>query len=468
MKIDEDGICILAEAVLRQKFFGGHKRVVQHRLHKQSCHDIDDQDFFAVGEGVEIKAFPRRAFGIVEGAQNARFGIDGADEFFLSPDVIAGGEYVDAEGKKFLRQFVGDAETGSCIFGVGDDHVRLQARFQIGQMPGQTVAPATPHNIAEKENFHAWGNSILRGIMSSLISSCFYGSSMFFAPAKLNLYLHITGRRADDYHDLDSLVAFAGVGDEVRLVPAKEFQFVLEGPQAALLKNEPADGNLVVRAAQSLARLVGKPLDVKITLVKRLPVASGIGGGSSDAAAALRALAEHWSLSPDDPRLVTAAAEHGQDVPVCLKIENNYITAEGTISAPALPRAGVVLVNPNKALPTPAVYKEFRAGGYPFSPLARLTETPRDVPALIAELKKRGNDLYKPALKLMPEIGDIISALETANGCLLARMSGSGATCFGLFADGTRAKAAAEILQVKHSGWWIEASVLPFVRGKTI
>lgn len=285
---------------------------------------------------------------------------------------------------------------------------------------------------------------------------------MFFAPAKLNLYLHITGRRADGYHDLDSLVAFVGVGDDLRLEPAREFQFILEGPQAEFLKNEPADGNLVVKAARSLSRLVGKPLDVKITLVKRLPVASGIGGGSSDAAAALRALAQHWELSPDDPRLVTAAAEHGQDVPVCLKIENNYITAEGTISAPTLPRVGVVLVNPNKALPTPAVYKEFRAGDYAFSPLARLTETPRDAPTLIAELKKRGNDLYAPALKLIPEISDIIAALERFDDCLLARMSGSGATCFGLFVDEEKARRAASALRTKHSGWWVEASELPY------
>ncbi len=288
------------------------------------------------------------------------------------------------------------------------------------------------------------------------------GFSMFFAPAKLNLYLHITGRRADGYHDLDSLVAFAGVGDEIRLEPAPEFQFVLEGPQADLLRHEPSDGNLVVKAVQSLARLTGNPLNVNITLLKRLPVASGIGGGSSDAAAALRALAQHWGLAGDDPRIVQAAAEHGQDVPVCLKLETNYITADGTICAPNLPRAGVVLVNPNKALPTPAVYKEFRAGGYGFSPLARLTETPQTVAELITALKARGNDLYAPAFKLMPEIGDIISAIEKTENCLLARMSGSGATCFGLFVDNFAAEAAAKQLRTQHLDWWIEASWLPY------
>ena len=283
-----------------------------------------------------------------------------------------------------------------------------------------------------------------------------------FAPAKLNLYLHVTGRRADGYHDLDSLVAFAGVGDDLRLEPADGFHFELEGPQAAVLKNDPVNGNLVVKAAHSLARLCYKELNCKITLVKRLPVASGIGGGSSDAAAALRALAEHWGVSPDDPRLVTAASEHGQDVPVCLRIVNNYIMATGTIDAPDLPKVGVVLVNPNKALPTPAVYKEFRAGGYAFSPEARLTEKPTSVPAFIAMLKQRTNDLYAPALKLMPEIGTVIAALEHTNDCLLARMSGSGATCFALFADEEKATRAASGLRVKHPNWWVEASSLPY------
>jgi 4-diphosphocytidyl-2-C-methyl-D-erythritol kinase len=282
-----------------------------------------------------------------------------------------------------------------------------------------------------------------------------------FAPAKLNLYLHITGRRADGYHDLDSLVAFAGIGDKIRLEPANEFAFVMEGAQAGFLRNEPMESNLVVKAARSLAKLCDKPLDVKMTLLKLLPVASGIGGGSSDAAAALRALAAHWGLPPNDERLYQAAAEHGQDVPVCLKIENNYITATGTRSAPALPKVGVILINPKKPLPTPTVYKTFRDGGYDFSPPMPLTETPRDTNALIAALRQRGNDLYLPALRLMPEIEQIINALEMTEGCLLARMSGSGATCFGLYEQQAIAQKAALTLRDSHPGWWVEASSLP-------
>jgi 4-diphosphocytidyl-2-C-methyl-D-erythritol kinase len=281
-----------------------------------------------------------------------------------------------------------------------------------------------------------------------------------FAPAKLNLYLHITGRRPDGYHDLDSLVAFAGIGDTVALEPASDLQFVVEGRYAPALAHEPPKNNLVIKAVKSLAALAGKIPAVKLTLTKNLPVASGIGGGSSDAAAALRAIAKHWGLSLDDPRIIQAAAEHGQDVPVCVKIANNYITAEGTAPAPNLPHVAVVLMNPNKALPTPAVYKKFREGGFSFSPLARLTTTPADTPQLITELKARGNDLYEPARQLMPEIGSIITVLQDTKDCLLARMSGSGATCFGLYATGEAAKQAGEKIRALHPEWWVTESFI--------
>ena len=286
-----------------------------------------------------------------------------------------------------------------------------------------------------------------------------------FAPAKLNLTLHITGRRADGYHNLDSLVVFAGVGDHIHLEPADHFDFVLEGPQAPLLRDEPADNNLVVKAVRSLADKVGKPLNIKLTLVKNLPVASGIGGGSSDAAAALRALAQHWNIPVDDPRVVESAVAHGQDVPVCLQIINNYITADGTEPAPELPNVGIVLVNPNQALPTPTVYKTFREGGYGFTPESRLTEVPRTVPAMIAALKARGNDLYEPARRLMPVIGDIMTAIDNTEDCLLARMSGSGATCFGLYADHAAAQKAAMALRAAHPTWWIADSTAPYRLG---
>lgn len=281
-----------------------------------------------------------------------------------------------------------------------------------------------------------------------------------FAPAKLNLYLHITARRADGYHDLDSLVGFASIGDVVRLTPAEVFSFKLEGPQAAALAHEDPEGNLAVKAARSLARRVGRAFDAAMTLVKNLPVASGIGGGSADAAAVLRALARHWGLASDDVRIYDAALEHGQDVPVCLTVQNLYMTAEGTLPAPQLPRVDVVLVNPNRGLSTPLVYQEYRHGGDAFSPPARLLETPTDAAEFIDMLKQRGNDLYAPACRLMPEIAEIIDALNDTPGCGLARMSGSGATCFGLYFDAHTAAAAAEQIRQVRPEWWVEVGIL--------
>jgi 4-diphosphocytidyl-2-C-methyl-D-erythritol kinase len=281
-----------------------------------------------------------------------------------------------------------------------------------------------------------------------------------FAPAKLNLYLHITGRRADGYHDLDSLVAFASIGDEVALRPAKKFHFEITGAGAAALAHEDDADNLVVKAARSLAELTGHELDVHLLLVKKLPVASGIGGGSSDAAAALRALARHWGLAQDDPRIMQAAARHGQDVPVCVRIENTYMTATGVLPAPKMPRADVLLINPGKALSTPAAYKKYREGGYAFSPLARLQQTPRTITELVLALKERGNDFYAPACHMMPEVAEIIAALESSGECLLARMSGSGATCFGIYPDAVSAKSAAAQLRAARPRWWIEAGVI--------
>jgi 4-diphosphocytidyl-2-C-methyl-D-erythritol kinase len=281
-----------------------------------------------------------------------------------------------------------------------------------------------------------------------------------FAPAKLNLYLHITGRRADGYHDLDSLVAFATIGDEILLHPATDFSFRVEGIQAAALAHENQGNNLVVKAARSLAELTGHELNAQITLIKNLPVASGIGGGSSDAAAALRALAHHWGLAKNDPRILQAGAQHGQDVPVCVKIENNYMTATGVIPAPPLPRADIVLVNPNHALPTPDVYKEYRNGKDPFSPLSRLTSAPKNVDELVTALKLRSNDLYAPACRLMPEIVDVIETLRATDQCLLGRMSGSGATCFGIYADTDAAKKAAAHIRNANPDWWVEVGAI--------
>jgi 4-diphosphocytidyl-2-C-methyl-D-erythritol kinase len=287
-----------------------------------------------------------------------------------------------------------------------------------------------------------------------------------FAPAKINLYLHVTGRKPDGYHELDSLVAFAGVGDDVLLEPADAFAFMVEGPQAAALQKEPPKDNLVTRAAMTLAELVEKPLNAKLTLIKNLPVASGIGGGSSDAAAALRALAIHWGLGSDDPRLYKAANRHGQDIAICLEADNAYLTPDGLDSGLPLPHTNIVLVNPNKGLGTADVYKAYREDGDAFSAEARFEREPQDTAELAAFLRLRHNDLTKPATHLMPEIGIIIGVLDASANCLFAAMSGSGATCFGLYPDRDSARRAASDILTAHPGWWVIQSHIPRARDR--
>jgi 4-diphosphocytidyl-2-C-methyl-D-erythritol kinase len=287
-----------------------------------------------------------------------------------------------------------------------------------------------------------------------------------FAPAKINLYLHITGRRPDGYHILDSLTAFAGVGDEIMLEPAPRFDFLVEGPQAAALKKEPPENNLVVKAARALAEKTGKPLDLRLTLIKNLPVASGIGGGSSDAAAALRLLAAHWNLAADDPALADVAAACGQDVLVCLQPETCYITAEGAVPGPTLPHTNIVLVNPGKALATADVYKTFKTDGGIFAGKATFDKPPEDASRLAAMLKARNNDLFRPALRLMPAIGEVLKAIEASDQCMLARMSGSGATCFGLYPDRDHARGAASDILQNHPDWWVIQSHIPSLRDR--
>jgi 4-diphosphocytidyl-2-C-methyl-D-erythritol kinase len=272
------------------------------------------------------------------------------------------------------------------------------------------------------------------------------------APAKVNLYLHVVGRRADGYHLLDSLVAFADVHDTVVALEDDKLRLAVSGPFGAALAAE-AD-NLVLRAARGLAALGGVKPQAKLRLVKRLPVASGIGGGSSDAAAALRALSALWGLRPAADELHRMALGLGADVPVCLGGRAVHMAGIGEVlkSAPRLPPAGIVLVNPGLPLATPPVFKA-RQG--PFSaadPLPRGAIA--DARELAALLASRRNDLEAPARTLLPAIGEVLAALAAAPGCLLARMSGSGATCFGLFADAIGATVAAAALARAHPGWW--------------
>ena len=277
------------------------------------------------------------------------------------------------------------------------------------------------------------------------------------APAKLNLYLHVLGRRADGYHLLDSLVAFAAPADEVTAEPASSLSLVLRGPYAAALGDAPSD-NLVWRAAERLAAAAGRPAAAKLTLTKNLPVASGIGGGSSDAAATLKALVALWRLVPGAVDLAAIAQTLGADVPVCLAARAAWLGGIGETVEPVsgLPPVTALLVNPGIALSTPAVFKA-REGA--FSAPARFA-MPADAAALAALLAQRRNDLSDVAIALVPAIGHVLERLASLEGALIARMSGSGATCFALFAAPDAATAAASRLSVERPGWWVAAGRL--------
>ncbi len=269
-----------------------------------------------------------------------------------------------------------------------------------------------------------------------------------FAPAKINLTLHVTGRRADGYHLLDSLVVFAGVGDMVKAAPSDRLTLAIDGPMAPGLS---ADGdNLVLRAA----RLMGVT-GADLRLTKNLPLASGIGGGSSDAAATLRALAGMTGRPLPDAAGTLAL---GADVPVCLDPRPQRMRGVGEDLSPVqgLPPFWLVLANPGVAVPTPAVFRALDGGtGAPMP--AILPDWP-DFGALTGFLAAARNDLQAPAVTLQPVIGQVLAALAAEGGCRLARMSGSGATCFGLFAERAMADAAAAGIAARHPDWWVMAA----------
>src|SRR5579883_1489354 len=276
------------------------------------------------------------------------------------------------------------------------------------------------------------------------------------APAKVNLTLRILGKRADGYHDLESLVVFARLADEVRLTLDAPLGLDVDGPTAAAA-GEVTD-NLVLRAARDLAgRTDGLRLG-RFALTKHLPVAAGLGGGSSDAAAALRL------LTRDNPNLMAAARATGADVPVCLDPRPRVMRGIGEIlSAPLdLPALPAVLVNPRVPVPTKDVFARLgleageRRGDVSEIDAGRL----KDPDALIRYLKSQPNDLEPPARVLQPVISDVLAALAACDGCTLARMSGSGATCFGLFGAEGAAAAAAQRLSVARPAWWIAPTVL--------
>lgn len=273
------------------------------------------------------------------------------------------------------------------------------------------------------------------------------------AHAKINLHLHVVGRRDDGYHLLDSLAVFAGAHDRLAAQPDPQLSLSVGGRfGGGLAGGDPSD-NLVLRAARLLAEATGREAGAALHLDKELPVASGIGGGSADAAAALRLLMELWEVR-DLPRerLEAIALRLGADVPVCLRQRPALMGGVGEVlrPAPAIPSCGLLLVNPGIGVSTPSV---FRARSPGFREPAALPERWEDAAAMASDLRRLHNDLEAPARALCPPIDEVLSAIASTRGCLLARMSGSGATCFGVYESEMLATAAA--VQIGRAGWWV-------------
>lgn len=274
------------------------------------------------------------------------------------------------------------------------------------------------------------------------------------APAKVNLYLHVTGRRPDGYHLLDSLVAFAEAHDVVEVAPSNTLSLTVTGPNAAALAGLDASDNLMIKAAETLAAVAGVPARARLTLFKHLPVAGGIGGGSADCAAVLRGLYRLWNLDLDDEVMLALALDLGADVPVCLYGRAAAMAGigESLSPAPPLPAVPMVLVNPGVPVSTPAVFKA-RTG--PFSRPAPLRDGPINAVALANDLAGRRNDLEAPARVLEDAVDGALALLTEQPGALLTRMSGSGATCFALFSSDAEARAATRAVAAAQPDWWV-------------
>ena len=286
------------------------------------------------------------------------------------------------------------------------------------------------------------------------------------ARAKVNLTLRVVGRRVDGYHDLESLVAFADCADHLSLALGPELHLVTTGPLAQAC-GETSD-NLVFKAAKLLGEQVPELKRGEFVLDKVLPVAAGIGGGSADAAAALRLLARANNLAVDDPRLIEVAELTGADVPVCLNSRACVMTGVGETLMPlALPVMPCVMVNPRVPVATKDVFGalglrngELLVGASDVLQAADWPEAGASLEDWVEALAAGTNDLEAPAMRIQPVIGEVIAALNATNGAWLARMSGSGATCFAIYENTAEAGRAAEKLRLDHPGWWVHAGTL--------
>lgn len=279
------------------------------------------------------------------------------------------------------------------------------------------------------------------------------------APAKINLTLRVLGRRCDGYHEIESLVAFATTGDTLSLAPGDGVTLETDGPFAGAL----GPGNLVLQAAERVRRVWPEARAGSFHLTKNLPVAAGIGGGSSDAAAALRLLVQANPAIDMGDQISRIAARLGADVTACLTPRAAMMRGIGERLEPfdSFPAAAIVLANPGAALATADVFNALGAPPPPehFSPSSGVPAI-GTLEALIACITASGNDLEAPAMRLAPVIDEVKAALAATRGCLAAALSGSGATCFGLFKTQAEARAAVVLVSQAHPDWWVKASVL--------
>jgi 4-diphosphocytidyl-2-C-methyl-D-erythritol kinase len=287
-----------------------------------------------------------------------------------------------------------------------------------------------------------------------------------FAPAKVNLHLHVTDRQSDGYHVLDSLVAFADIGDTLVFDTSRNFSFAVDGSLAgsfthAELDTSPQSRNLIVRAAWHLSTLLARELNVSIRLTKNIPLGSGLGGGSADAAACLWGLCQLWKVSLPHSHIHSLALQLGRDVPVCLKSQTCIMrrTGEHILPPPELPELPVVLVWPARAVSTADVFQSLKMISY-----SQPVEFPErfEGPDTLCDFLNQSsrNDLQQSSQALNPVIGDALTASGQQPGCHLARMSGSGSACFGIFESEDQGFRAAEAIALAHPDWWVRAGWL--------
>lgn len=283
------------------------------------------------------------------------------------------------------------------------------------------------------------------------------------APAKVNLFLHITGKRDNGYHELESLISFADFGDQLHIEHADKLSLNIAGSFAKKFKQSeidtsPTSKNIITKTLWALAELSGRDPKFKITLEKDLPLAAGIGGGSSDAAAIARYLVQEWKI-PHDDKLDAILLSLGADVPVCFYGQSAFVSGIGeTITpAPSMPKIYAVLVNPRQSCSTQAIFEKFNSGYHKNVELPDRFDSVQD---LCTFLKEQHNDLEDAAIRNIPAIYDILTKLDAFEDCLLTRMSGSGATCFGIFETEDQVIQAKKDLRQTNSDWWIKAGAL--------